>query len=240
MRKALGVIPARYHSTRFPGKPLALILGKTMIQRVYERARGSRLLEKVVIAADDERIFSAAKKFGAEVQMTSSYHNSGTERVAEVAAKLDFPIVVNIQGDEPLIEGRMIDGLVEALQDASIPMATLMARQEDLKLLQDRHVVKVVVSRDGFALYFSRAPLPYQAPDFFFQHIGVYGYQKDFLLQFKEMSPSRLEKIEKLEQLRVLENGCKIKMVEIPLPTLSVNTPQDIIKVEEILKERSG
>lgn len=238
MRKALGVIPVRYRSTRFPGKPLALILEKTMLQRVYEAASQARLVDKIIIATDDERIFRASQKFGAEVMMTSPHHLSGTERVAEVARKQSRPIIINIQGDEPLLKGEMIDSLVKALQEASLPMASLMAKQRDLSLLKSSNVVKVVVDKEGYALYFSRSPLPYSVSDFFFQHIGIYGFQKDFLLKFTDLSPSRLERIEKLEQLRALENGFKIKMIEIPFSTLSVDLPQDIIKVERFLKRQ--
>jgi 3-deoxy-manno-octulosonate cytidylyltransferase (CMP-KDO synthetase) len=235
LKKALGVIPARYQSRRFPGKPLASILGKAMIQRVYEGAQKARFLSKLVIATDDERIFAAARNFGAEVLMTSADHRSGTERVAEVAQRLDFPIVINIQGDEPLLKGEFIDALVNVLQNKSLNVASLMTRVSDLDALDDSNRVKVVVDKEANALYFSRSPLPYRAQDYFFQHIGIYGYQRDFLLKFCRLFPSRLEKAESLEQLRVLENGFQIKMLEIPFLTLSVDIPQDIIKVEEFL-----
>jgi len=238
LKPATGIIPARYQSTRFPGKPLVPILGKLMIQRVYERAQKAKHLERVIIATDDERIFEAARKFGASAKMTSPLHNSGTERAAEVARKIKTPIIINIQGDEPLFEGKMIDQLVEVLQDKSIPMATLMARVSDLSLLDDANRVKVVVDKNGNALYFSRSPLPFQASDYFYQHIGIYGFQRDFLLRFVRLRPSRLEKMENLEQLRVLENGYRIRMIETDFATLSVDSPQDIIKVEELLKER--
>ena len=241
MRRALGVIPVRFDSSRFPGKPLALILGKTMIQRVYERALASRKLDRVIIATDDDRILTVAKEFGAEAWMTSKEHESGTDRVAEVARKLDFPIVINIQGDEPLLSEGMVSSLVGALQKKQLAMASLMARVHDLSLLGDRNRVKVVVDKEDFALYFSRAPLPFQAADFFSQHIGIYGYDRDFLLKFCQWPVSRLEKMEKLEQLRALENGCRIKMIDVPSLTLSVDSPQDIIRVEEILKkEKNG
>lgn len=238
MKKATGIIPARYHSARFPGKPLALIKGKPMIQRVYERAKTAEYLTRLIIATDDERIFKTCKAFGAEVQMTSPHHNSGTERAAEIAEKLNTPIVINIQVDEPLIRGKMIDELVSALQNESIPMATLAAKVKDIKLLYEKNAVKLVVDKQGFALYFSRSPLPFNPTDHFLQHIGIYGYQKDFLLEFCSMRPSRLEKTEKLEQLRVLENGYKIKIIESPYQTLSVDSPQDIINVENYLKKR--
>ena len=237
MKLATGVIPARYQSRRFPGKPLALIQGKSMIQRVYEQAREAKLLDSLIIATDDEKIFEAASGFGAEVQMTSPLHNSGTERVAEVAKEIKTSIVINIQGDEPLLRREMIDDLVKALQDEAIPMATLVARQEDMDLLHDKNVIKVAADREGFALNFSRSPLPLEAPDYFLQHIGIYGYQKEFLLAFSKMPPSKSEKTESLEQLRAVDNGYKIKIIETQFSTLSVDSPQDIIRVENFLSK---
>jgi 3-deoxy-manno-octulosonate cytidylyltransferase (CMP-KDO synthetase) len=239
LKKATGVIPVRYQSERFPGKPLALIKGKPMIQRVYEAANKARLLSQLIIATDDERISDAAKNLGAEVMMTSSSHLSGTDRVAEVAAEIKTPIIINIQGDEPLLKEEMIDELVQALQNEAIPTATLAARVNDINLLQDSNAVKVVTDKKGFALYFSRSPLPFQASDYFLQHIGIYGYQRDFLLDFSRMKPTRLEKTENLEQLRILENGYKIKVIETPFLTIGVDSPQDIIRVESYLEEHS-
>ena len=237
MRKAAGIIPARFQSSRFPGKPLALIQGKPMIQWVYESVKKSALLSRFIIATDDKRIQEAAAGFGAEVFMTSAGHPSGTDRVAEVAGQLDTPIVINIQGDEPLVQGKMIDALVEVLQDDSIPIASLMTRRTDLGGMQDPNRVKVVVDERGYALYFSRSAVPYGAKDFYFLHLGIYGYQKDFLRELVRMRASRLETAERLEQLRILEAGFKIKMVEVPYSVLSVDTPEDIIKVEEFLKK---
>jgi 3-deoxy-manno-octulosonate cytidylyltransferase (CMP-KDO synthetase) len=236
LRKAAGIIPARFQSSRFPGKPLALIQGKPMIQWVYESIKKSALLSRFIIATDDKRIQQAAAGFGAEVFMTSAGHPSGTDRVAEVAGQLDTPIVINIQGDEPLVQGKMIDALVEVLQDDSIPIASLMARRTDLGGMQDPNRVKVVVDERGYALYFSRSAVPFGAKDFYFLHLGIYGYQKDFLRELVRMRASRLETAERLEQLRILEAGFKIKMVEVPYSALSVDTPEDIIKVEEFLK----
>ena len=209
-----------------------------MIQRVYEATRTAKNLERVIVATDDKRILQAAQDFGAEARMTSSSHRSGTDRVAEVAREINTPIIINIQGDEPLIKGEAIDELVEALQDEDIPMATLAVKEDDLNLLNNSNVVKVVPDKDGFALYFSRAPLPFQASDYFWRHIGIYGYQKDFLQKFCRIPPSRLEKTEKLEQLRALENGYRIKIIENKFSTLSVDLPEDIIKVENLLKDR--
>ncbi|MCK4431776.1 MAG: 3-deoxy-manno-octulosonate cytidylyltransferase [Candidatus Aminicenantes bacterium] len=240
MKLATGIIPARYDSKRFPGKHLAVIQGKSIIQRVYEQAQTANLLQRIIIATDDERIFQASRAFGAEVLMTSPLHNSGTERAAEIAEKINTPIIINIQGDEPLLRGKMIDDLVIALQDETIPMATLAAKVKDLSLINEKNIVKAVLDKNGFALYFSRSPLPFQASDYFWQHIGIYGYQRDFLLEFSQLSASRLETTEKLEQLRVLENGYKIKIIETSSPTLSVNTPQDIIRIENFLKQRTN
>lgn len=239
MTSAAAVIPARFQSTRFPGKPLALILGKPMIKWVYEGVRQARLLDRVIIATDDSRIYEAARSFGAEAAMTSAAHASGTERAAEVAAALDEEIIVNVQGDEPLITGESIDRLVSGLASSGMLMASLMAKVADLDLMGDPHVVKVVTDESGRALYFSRAPLPYLAPDFFYQHIGIYAYRRNYLLTLARMSPTRLERHEKLEQLRALEHGDSIRMIEIDRPILSVDTPQDIIKVENFLKNRT-
>ncbi len=239
MKQATAVIPVRYQSQRFPGKPLAIIQGKPLIQRVYERAQKAKHLKRIIIATDDKRIYQAAENFGAEVRMTSPSHHSGTDRVAEVAKEIKSPIIINIQGDEPLLKGDVIDSLVVALQDDTIPMATPAARMNDLSLLNEKNIVKVVSDANGFALYFSRSPLPFQTSDYFLQHIGIYGYQKDFLLAFSKMLPSRLEKAEKLEQLRALENGYKIKIIETQLHSLSVSSPKDIIEIENLLKKKT-
>lgn len=239
MTSAAAVIPARFQSTRFPGKPLAPILGKPMIHWVYEGVRQSRVLDRVIIATDDRRIYDAAVGFGAEARMTSAAHVSGTERVAEVAETLDDDIIVNVQGDEPLIAAEAIDRLVSGIAGSGMMMASLMARVTDLELLEDPHVVKVVTDKSGKALYFSRSPLPYRATDFFYQHIGIYSYRRNYLLALAKMSPTRLELQEKLEQLRVLEHGGNIRMIEIDRPTLSVDTPQDIIKVEAFLRNKT-
>lgn len=239
MITATAVIPARFQSTRFPGKPLAPILGKPMIQRVYEGVRQARQIRRVIIATDDRRIYDAAAGFGADVVMTSGAHSSGTERVAEAAATLDDDVIVNVQGDEPLISGPIIDRLVGALEESDAPMASLMAKVTDLASAADPHIVKVVTDEAGNALYFSRSPLPYRPEDFFYQHIGIYAYRRNFLLALARLAPTRLERQEKLEQLRVLERGHSIKMIEIERPTLSVDTPQDIIKVEQFLKQKT-
>ncbi len=237
LRKATGIIPARYGSLRFPGKPLVPILGITMIQRVYERAKQTEVLENVIIATDDQRIFDTSLSFGADVRMTSSGHRSGTSRASEIAADLDSPLIINIQGDEPLLHISMIEDLVLALQDNTIHMATLAVKDNNMAHFEDKNVVKVVKDQEDFALYFSRAPIPFYSTDYFWKHIGIYGYQRTFLLKFESLRKTNLEKSEKLEQLRALENGYRIKIVETPHSTLSVDTPEDIIKVENFLRK---
>ncbi len=237
MKEATGIIPARYGSRRFPGKPLAEIQGKSMIQWVYEGAKQANSLKNVIVATDDDRIAQTCNSFGAEVWMTSPNHRSGTDRVAEVAHQIDSPIIINIQGDEPLLKGKSLDSLVEALQNESTDMATLAIKIEDLTLIDDTNLVKVVTDNEGFALYFSRSSLPFQASDYFFQHVGIYGYQREFLLQFSQWPPGRLEKAERLEQLRALEKGYRIKVILSPHSTLSVDTPEDIIKLENFMKK---
>lgn len=238
-RKAAGVIPVRYGSRRFPGKPLALITGRPMIQHVYERARQAPGLDSLIIATDDERIYRAASAFGADVLMTSARHRSGTERAAEAALKLKEPIIINIQGDEPLVKAEMIEALIGVMQDESIPISTLACKVRDLSRIKEPGTVKVVFNSDGFALYFSRSPLPHGAEDYFWKHIGIYAYRRDFLLSFAGLKPSRLEKAEKLEQLRALENGFPIKIVETTYESIGVDYPEDIARVEVLLKRES-
>ncbi len=237
MRSAVGIIPARYASQRFPGKPLAPILGRPMIQWVYERACTARRLSRIIIATDDERIRRRSESFGADVRMTSSRHTSGTERAAEAAEDLDTSIIINIQGDEPLLRGDMLDSLVSGLQESDSPMVTLVNRSHDPDLFHDKNVVKVVVDRNDHALYFSRSPIPSIFHGQFRRHVGLYGYRKDFLLRFASLSASPLEKQECLEQLRALEHGFRIKIIESRYESLSVDTPEDIINVEKRLRE---
>jgi 3-deoxy-manno-octulosonate cytidylyltransferase (CMP-KDO synthetase) len=236
LKSAIGIIPARYESRRFPGKPLAKILGKPMLQWVYERAALSHALKKIIIATDDERILNTARSFGAETILTSSHHPSGTDRVAEIASQLRVPLIINIQGDEPLVRGEMITALVEALQDDTAAMSTLAVKSRDKKLLKDENIVKVVFDKEGYALYFSRSPIPNNS-SLFWIHIGIYGYKRDFLLKFSKLQPTSLENIEKLEQLRALECGYKIKIIESTHSTLSVDVPEDIKKIENFLKK---
>ena len=239
----IGVIPARYSSIRFEGKVLADILGKPMIQHVWERAKQARALDEVIIACDHEAVADAARKFGAKWVMTSKGHASGTDRIAEIINPLDVKIVVNIQGDEPLIHPTMIDSVARALlDDPRVSMATVMKKIEDPNLINDPNIVKVVTDKNNFALYFSRAAIPYLAVNsdikqpVYFKHIGLYGYTKDFLFIYKNLPASNLENIEKLEQLRALEEGFKIKVIETKFDTIGVDTPSDLEKVKEYLK----
>lgn len=241
--EVIGVIPARYSSTRFDGKVLADICGKPMIQRVWERAKAARALDEVMIACDDERILLAAKKFGAKAVMTSKDHPSGTDRIIEAVGFMDVRIVINIQADEPLINPAIINSVAQALiDDKDVPMATAMKKIEEGAGINDPNVVKVVVDKNGFALYFSRAPIPYHRDNpeireqVHYKHVGLYGYTKDFLFVYKNLAPSKLEKAERLEQLRVLEAGYRIKVVETKFDTIGVDTPDDLLKVTEILK----
>lgn len=240
----IGVIPARYSSTRFKGKVLADIMGKPMLQHVWERAKASRILDDLIIACDDEIIQKAAIEFGAKTVMTSKEHTCGTDRISEVVNPLDVKVVVNIQGDEPLINPMMIDSVARALLgDSSLSMATIMKKIEDPAEITDPNVVKVVVGKNNLALYFSRAPIPYLAPNAeikettYYKHIGLYGYTKDFLFTYKNLPVSNLERTEKLEQLRVLAEGFKIKVIETKFDTISVDTPEDLERLKVLLQK---
>ena len=244
------VIPARYGSTRFEGKPLADILGRPMIQYVYEGVCQSKLIDEVIVATDDQRILEAVKSFGGKAVMTSPTHSTGTDRVAEVARKLKSEIIVNVQGDEPLIKGTIIDNAIRPLlTDDTVPMSTLITRIEEVKDWLNPHIVKVVVDQKNFALYFSRSPIPFPRdlnigrleshpfgtdrplPKKVFKHIGVYVFRRKFLLHFSKMKPTPLEKLEKLEQLRALENGYSIKVTPVDYEPICVDTPEDLQKV---------
>ena len=239
--EAIGVIPARYSSTRFSGKVLAHICGRPMIQHVWEQAKKALLLDEVIIACDEENVFRVASDFGAKCVMTAKGHLSGSDRITEVVSPIEVKVVVNIQADEPLVKPIMIDSLVETLlRDDSIYMATLIKRIEDNKEINDPNIVKVVVDKNNFALYFSRAPIPYRAnktkiKTAYYKHIGLYAYTKDFLFRYKNILPSSLERAEKLEQLRVLEEGLRIKVIETKFDTIGVDTAQDLDRVRQIL-----
>ncbi len=247
MLKIVAIIPARYNSSRFRGKPLAEVAGRPLIEWTYASAKKSKLLERVIVATDDGRIFKAVKNFGGEVCLTSSGHNSGTDRVAEAARKLKMPkdsIVVNIQGDEPLIRPSTIKNLLAPLlTDISLKMTTMSYRIRRQEEVSSRDIVKVVTDRRGYALYFSRSVIPFTggAGRFsFYKHIGIYAYRKDFLLKFSRMKPTELELREKLEQLRVMENGYRIKVVESKFDPVEVDVPGDINKVLEEINRMGG
>lgn len=244
MKQAIGIIPARFDSTRLKGKPLADINGKPMVQHVYENTIKSSILDDVIIATDDESIKEAVENFGGKVILTSKDHLTGTDRISEVAENLDVQVVVNIQCDEPFIKPGMIDEVVNPLlEDGDIPMCTLM-HGIDKKDFHDPNVVKVVTDTSGFALYFSRSLIPYPRHEEghrVFEHIGIYSYQKVFLLTFSQLKPTPLEKSEGLEQLRALENGFKIKVIltkdYIPL---SVDTQEDLERAREFARSLEG
>jgi 3-deoxy-manno-octulosonate cytidylyltransferase (CMP-KDO synthetase) len=253
--KITAVIPARYASTRFEGKALADIMGRPMVQHVYERASKASLVSEVIVATDDERIASCVRAFGGRVELTSPSHETGTDRLAEVAQRLDADIVVNVQGDEPLIDPAMIDqAIAPLLDDPSVPMATLKSRIKTLHDFLSPNVVQVVADPSGNVLYFSRSPLPFfrdkwndLKDDAFvsgkllcYKHIGLYVYRREFLPIFAAMAPTYLELAEKLEQLRVLENGYRIKVVETEFDSIGVDTPADLEKVLAKLKGKAA
>lgn len=239
---AIGIIPARYASTRFPGKPLADILGKPMIQWVYEQACRASLLDQVIVATDDQRIYDTVIQFGGKVVMTSPQAANGTERIAEVAENLNVTFVLNIQGDEPLIDPETIDQLVMLMQEnPEAPVGTLVKRITNLADLNNPNIPKVVVDKNFYALYFSRSVIPFFRDEqnqqlwlrksSYYQHIGLYIYKREFLIKFVELPVSNLERIEQLEQLRVLENGFKIIVGLTETDSIGVDIPEDIDRV---------
>lgn len=236
--KIICVIPARYASTRLPGKPLADIAGKPMIVRVYERALKAKIPSEVIAAVDDERVFSAVEKAGGKVVMTKKDHPTGTDRLAEVAQKFpDVDVIINIQGDEPLIDPDIIDALAKQFENnPELQMATVKTpMQEDEK--NEPSNVKVITDKNDYALYFSRSLIPYPRNDVgvtVYKHIGIYGYKRDFLLNYAKMAPTPLEQTESLEQLRALENGYKIKVITTDKHFVGVDTKEDLQRVNEI------
>jgi len=245
----VAVIPARYASTRFPGKPLAMIAEKPMIRWVYEGVQRASRVDRVIVATDDERIAEAVRAFGGGAVMTSGDHPSGTDRIAEAAQGFDADIVVNVQGDEPLINSAVIDGCIEPLLSGTdVPVVTPCVRIRTLADLHNPDVVKVVKNPAGRALYFSRSPIPFdrdrdlheddpvQPP--FWKHLGLYAYRKDFLLQYSRMTQTPLEKREKLEQLRILENGYAIQVVETDYDSIGVDSPEDLEKIRDLFDEK--
>lgn len=236
------MIPARYGSTRFPGKALARIHGKPLVQMVWERAKGCKRLERLWVATDDERIAEAVRRFGGEVEMTPQDLPSGTDRVWEVARQTPAEIIVNVQGDEPLVTTQMLDLLIEGLKrDPATGMATLRHAMKGQSGYADPNVVKVVSASNGWALYFSRSPIPHFRAKgaLWYKHLGLYAYRRSFLQRFVQWPPSALEGAEGLEQLRALEHGVKIKVLDSPTDTVGVDTPEDLARVEEILKEHA-
>jgi len=273
------VIPARYGSTRFPGKPLASLQGKPVIQHVYEQAAKAKRADEVVVATDDERIAAAVGRFGGRAVMTSPAARSGTERAAEVTRSRTAEVIITVQGDEPLVHPSMVDQLAEHLErHRAIPMASLMTTLTQPEDLSNPNVVKVVVDRDGFALYFSRSPIPHvrdeqlgsrlkaqesaqgsrlkaegnplepralnlerfsHQPSAYYKQLGIYGYQRHFLLQFPHLEPTPLEQTEQLEQLRALEHGYRIKLLETSHDTVGIDTPEDLKRVAIVLQKGS-
>jgi 3-deoxy-manno-octulosonate cytidylyltransferase (CMP-KDO synthetase) len=245
-KNVVAIIPARYASSRFPGKPLASIANRPMIQHVVERVRSTRLITRVVVATDDERIQAAVKSFGGEALLTRPDHHSGTDRVAEVAAQMEAEIYVNVQGDEPLVDPETIDALVSAVQEnPEVRIATPCSAILQPNDIMDPNVVKVVRDFEGNALYFSRAPVPWvrdtgqTAAVRHWKHLGLYAFRRDALREFPTLPPGDLERVEQLEQLRWLENGFRISMVETDYDAVSVDVPGDIERVEKMLQEHA-
>ncbi len=242
------VIPARYSSTRFPGKPLISIGGMTMIERVYRQAEGSKYADHVLVATDDDRIRATVRNFGGNVVMTGSHHQSGTDRLAEVALlQPEIDIIVNVQGDEPLISPKTIDAVIHPLLfDRNVKMSTVAAKITDVNEITSNTIVKVVLDRAGDALYFSRLPIPYvrdaadAAQTTYFAHIGLYAYERETLLQISAASRTMLEAAESLEQLRALEHQVKIRVVEVPSRSPAIDCPEDVLVVERALAVSTG
>jgi 3-deoxy-manno-octulosonate cytidylyltransferase (CMP-KDO synthetase) len=263
------IIPARYESTRFPGKPLYPLKGMPIIQYVYNNSKLSHLINDVIVATDSEKILRKVQTFGGKAIMTDKKHPSGTDRIAEVAKSMDYEIIVNVQADEPLIRPEMIDDVIALLDDKRASIGTLAKKIEDPREIIDLNVVKVVFDKEGFALYFSRSPIPVHRDEWkslkdlvtsyglrvtsekagdednlqlatrnshlWYKHIGIYSYRREVLLSLANMQQTELEKIEKLEQLRALENGMKIKVKETFFETYGVDTPKDIERIERCL-----
>ena len=242
--RILAGIPARYASTRFPGKALALLAGRPMIEHVYRRVASVAGIEQVIVATDDERIAAAVRGFGGDARLTSPTHRSGTDRLAELFAGVECDLVVNVQGDEPLIEPRAVAQALEPfLLDARLQVSTLKTRIRSLETLMSPHVVKVVTDEKGFAVSFSRKPEPPVGPGMavdlervaYFKHLGLYIYRRDFLLEFAQWPPTPREEAEKLEQWRMLEHRVRVKVVETPYDSIGVDTPEDLARAAAAL-----
>lgn len=238
--KFLGVIPSRYASTRLEGKPLKDICGHTMIEWVYKRTKLSNL-DEVVVATDDERIYKEVEKFGGKAILTRKDHENGTSRIAEVCEKYsDYDVIVNVQGDEPLIEPDMINSIIESFKnDSTISMSTLKYKLDKMEDIENPNYVKVITDKKGYALYFSRSVIPYPRKldiQNYYKHVGIYGYKREFVIEYAKMEPTPLELSESLEQLRALENGYRIKVMETPYKILGVDTQKELEKVREYIK----
>jgi 3-deoxy-manno-octulosonate cytidylyltransferase (CMP-KDO synthetase) len=241
--KIAAIIPARFHSTRFPGKPLIDIGGKTMIRRVYEQAKKASIISEVIVATDDQKIFDEVKNFGGRAILTSPDHNNGTERCAEVAAGLDADVIINVQGDEPFIHPEPIDLLALSFKDVSVQIATLIKQHALDSELQSPSRIKVAVNKNFEALYFSRSLIPFhqrgnsETIPSYYKHIGIYAFRKDVLLKLVKLQPTALELSESLEQLRWLENGYKIQCLVTQYESISIDTPADLQLIEHLLKK---
>jgi 3-deoxy-manno-octulosonate cytidylyltransferase (CMP-KDO synthetase) len=242
--KVIVVIPARYASTRLPGKPLVQLAGKPMVQHVYERAKGAQTVHRVMVATDDQRIMDAVTAFGGEARMTRSDHRTGTERIAEVAVHEPGDVFVNVQGDEPLIDPVAIDTAVGALlEEPQAQITTVATPIRHAGDIMDPNVVKTVLDFDGNALYFSRAPIPWirdtqqKVHVKYWKHLGLYVFQREALLEYPTLPQGELEKIEQLEQLRWLENGWKIRVAEVAHDAVSVDVPEDVARVEKLMQK---
>jgi 3-deoxy-manno-octulosonate cytidylyltransferase (CMP-KDO synthetase) len=239
--KAVAIIPARYESTRFPGKALAKLLNKPLIQWVWEAVNNAELFDQVLVATDSILIIEAVDNFGGQAVLTRKEHQSGTDRIAEVAESLDCDIIMNVQGDEPLINQKVLSPLLQVMKDTSLPIASLMTPIKDFSLLSNPNLVKVVVDNDSNALYFSRSAIPFNRDNIplvdYWQHIGVYAYRRNALMQLVKLPSGKLEQVEKLEQLRALENGIPIKLIKTEYNGIGVDTPEDLLILESLLKE---
>lgn len=235
----LGVIPARYQSTRLPGKPLLMLGTKPMIQWVYEAAKTAALIDELVVATDDRRIYDTVIGFGGKAELTAADHPTGTDRLTEVARRYQTELVINIQGDEPLIKGAVIDSIIKPLlENRDLSVSTAKVRLIDPEQVNEPSVVKVVTAENGDALYFSRSPIPYPRKSeqaVYWKHVGLYGYRKEFLLKYVDLPQSGLELAESLEQLRVLSNGYRIRVVEVEQDSVGVDTPADLERVRALL-----
>lgn len=246
--KVVAIIPARYASVRFPGKVIASLADKPLVVHTYERTVRSRVVSETVIATDDERVVEAVAPYGVNIVMTGADHRTGTDRIAEVAASSDAEIIVNVQADEPLIDPALIDATVQPLlDDPDLPMSTARHAIDDPALIADPNCVKVVCGKDGRALYFSRSPIPFLrdaghdpvSDAIYWQHIGLYVFRREFLLEYAKMTPTPLERYESLEQLRVLENGYAMAVVDAEEACIGVDTPEDLERARKALAAQS-